>query len=370
MTTTARILISGYYGSGNAGDEAILAALVAAFRRLRPGAELVVLSASPQATAAEHGVEAIPRFSLRALRQELGRCRLLVSGGGGLLQDTTSWRSPLYYLGVIRLAQRSGLRTAALCQGIGPLRRAWLRRLTAKIFHRLDLIAVRDEASARILAEIGIPTASIYLAADAAWLLDPPQNERTASLPGKEGIALERPAVGLFLRPLPKEAPALSSGLWEAIAAALAGFCGKRGGRPVFVPMQRPGDVQAAEEVMKRLSIEARQLSGKYSPADLLGLTVAFDMVIGMRLHGLIFAARMGVPPVGISYDPKVDALLSAAGLRAAFSADKPEGEALALALEDTWQKREEIRRSLSLLSEECRQKAAQAVERALALLD
>lgn len=367
MANSPRILISGYYGAGNAGDEAILAALVGTIRRLRPEAELIVLSANPQATAQTYAVEAVPRFSRAALHREIAqhKSQLLISGGGGLIQDTTSWRSPLYYLALLWQAKRKGLKTVALLQGIGPLRRPWLRKLTARVFRRLDLIAVRDQPSAQLLVDWGVPASAIEVAADAVWLLDPTEPPSDSAQ-----VDTARPAVGVFLRPLPNQPAALSADLWQAIAGGLEGFIRGHGGSVIFVPMQQPGDEQASQEVMARFKGPASLLSGNWSPGELLALAGSFDLVLGMRLHSLLFAARMGVPPVGISYDPKVDALLAQVGLGAATSAEQPDAGALAEALRDTWEKRAEIKPRLDSVSAENRQKALHAVEEALALLE
>jgi len=95
-----KIVISGYYGFGNAGDEAILEAMVRDLRALAPGARLVVLSADPAATAARCGVEAVPRMHLPSVLGALRGADLFISGGGSLLQDATSWRSVPYYAGI------------------------------------------------------------------------------------------------------------------------------------------------------------------------------------------------------------------------------------------------------------------------------
>ncbi len=357
------ILISGYYGCGNIGDEAVLAGLLAGFRRLCPAAEISVLSANPAATTALHGVRAAPRCSLSAVREELAGSQLFVSGGGGLLQDTTSWRSPLYYLGLLWMARRRGIPAVALCQGIGPLRRGWLRRLSARVFRSLDLIVVREEASAQLLADMGLPRADIHVAADAAWLMESAPPPEVAALLERESLHLSSPMVGVFVRGL-----STSAELWEAIAAGLGEFLRRHLARSMFVPLQKPGDTQASQAVMKRLGAPASILAKEHSPAALLGLTGRFDLVVGMRLHGLILAAHAGVPAVGISYDPKVAAFLRQAGLKQGMSVESPRSASLLEALERTWLEREQIRQSLASLKEENRHKVLQAIERALAL--
>jgi len=361
-----RIIISGYYGYGNAGDEAILAALIGGFRKLSPECRLVILSADPEAAKDAYGVEAIPRYSLSAIWRELSRADIFVSGGGGLLQDTTSWRSPLYYLFLLRLAKRKRLRTVALCQGIGPLRRGWLKKIVAKTLRRLDFIDVRDEASAKLLMEMGLPQSSINISADAVWLLDPAPKEMIEALMQAEGVHLEKPNIGVFLRPLPGKTAAQTSGLWDIIAADLSEFLRRHGAEAVFAPMQNPGDREAAAEVAKRMSARAQIANCACPPAVLLGATGFFKLVVGMRLHSLIFAARMGVPPVGISYDPKVDALLAQAGLAAALTAAAPRPGALLQALEAAWNNRAEIRQHLDTLREANQQKVLRAIEKAL----
>ncbi|MGI5882936.1 MAG: polysaccharide pyruvyl transferase family protein, partial [Dethiobacteria bacterium] len=92
------IALSGYYGFYNTGDEAILEAIIGIVRRRLPGAELVVFSADPDHTRQEYGVESVSRTCLFSIFRTLHRADLLISGGGGLLQDVTSLRSVAYYL--------------------------------------------------------------------------------------------------------------------------------------------------------------------------------------------------------------------------------------------------------------------------------
>ncbi|MBQ1603097.1 MAG: polysaccharide pyruvyl transferase family protein, partial [Oscillospiraceae bacterium] len=102
------ILISGYYGFDNIGDESILRTVINSLRARVPDCHLTVLSHNPAATREKYGVDAVDRMSLREIVREIRRCDLLISGGGSLLQDVTSSKSIHYYLTIIRLAKLYG----------------------------------------------------------------------------------------------------------------------------------------------------------------------------------------------------------------------------------------------------------------------
>src|SRR5439155_1447425 len=81
---------------------------------------------------------------------------LFISGGGSLVQDVTSARGALYYLGLLGLATRLAHATMVFAAGIGPLRRGWLRALARRILNRVTLITVRDEGSRRLLQQLAV----------------------------------------------------------------------------------------------------------------------------------------------------------------------------------------------------------------------
>ena len=217
-----RLTLSGYYGYGNAGDEAVLAGLVAGFRAA-PTAEdleIVALSGRPAETQTTHGITAVDRYKPSALWREIGRTDLFLSGGGSLLQDVTSAHGIFYYLGVVRMAQLRGKKTMFIAQGLGPLKRARSRRLVKSVANRLGAVTVRDEESAQLLREIGVTKPPIEVTADPALLLSPHVVQPTA---GTFGVAL-RPWQGQ---------EGVAAHVADACAAVLAGR------RALLIPMRR-----------------------------------------------------------------------------------------------------------------------------------
>ncbi|HEX5324797.1 MAG TPA: polysaccharide pyruvyl transferase CsaB, partial [Capsulimonadaceae bacterium] len=206
-----RIVLSGYYGFQNAGDEAVLAGLIMALRAARPENELEItaLSIDPARTKLEHGINALHRYRTGQVLRAIGRADLVLSGGGSLLQDSTSAHSIFYYLAIIRLAQMMGKKTMFIAQGIGPLIRKRSRKLTASVANRCSAITVRDNASCELLREIGVKR-PITVTADPALLLEPEQ----LGPPPDERCALS-------LRPWKNEEQALADRLAEAYAIAL-----------------------------------------------------------------------------------------------------------------------------------------------------
>lgn len=298
-----RVLLSGYYGFANAGDEAVLAGLVLSLRVAVPGVEITVLSLSPQETARTHGVRAVHRGRAGALLSALARTDLLLSGGGSLLQDVTSAHGIFYYLGVVRLAQMLGKRTMFGAQGLGPLTRARSRRLVAQVSNRLDAVTVRDPASADLLRAIGVSRPAIEVVADPALLLGP---ETPSS---HSGTSFHSGTYGVALRPWHGQ---------ETLAARLADAC--RAALPqaaaVVFPMQPQTDTAVGEQFASLCT--PHEQARIVSPLPGLGALVqaigGCEMMVGMRLHALILAAAAGVPSVALSYDPKVAAFMAQSG--------------------------------------------------------
>ncbi|HEV2439397.1 MAG TPA: polysaccharide pyruvyl transferase CsaB [bacterium] len=300
----SRVLLSGYYGFDNLGDEAVLAATVAELRRRRPDLEILVLSASPDATARAHGVTGVPRAQVSAVVRALRAADLFLSGGGSLFQDATSWRSPWYYLAVLAAARRWSRRTAVYAQGFEPSRRAWVRAGLRRVLNGVDLVTVRDAVSARVLAQAGVRRPRVVVSADPSFLLDPDPSPAVERERARWGSG---PLFGLAVRPWG------DGRVLEAVAAAAREVGARYGARWVLLPMHRPHDVEAADAVAARLdgAIVVRE---PFGPREMLALTGGLDLLVAMRLHALIFAAAQGVPIVPVAYDRKVGALAEELG--------------------------------------------------------
>lgn len=302
---TLTVAVSGYYGFGNVGDEAILAAIKEGLEAAIPGVDLVVFSGDPAHTRRVHGVRAVHRADLSGLIKEIRGCDLLLSGGGSLIQDVTSARNIPYYLGVISIAQAFRKKVMVYAQGIGPVEGRLGRLLVPKVLDRVALITVRDEVSASLLRSLGVTKPRLEVTADASLSLEPPQGFDAHAALSAEGLDPQRhPIIGLALRSWHEgvdvdELARLADSLIRDLKAQL-----------IFLPMHMPGDREVSLAVMSRMEEGAAMLSDSYHPREVMGIIGALDLVIGIRLHALIFAASQGVPMIGLSYDPKIDSFL------------------------------------------------------------
>jgi polysaccharide pyruvyl transferase WcaK-like protein len=104
------------------------------------------------------------------------------------------------------------------------------------------------------------------------------------------------------------------------------------------------------------------------TPQELLGLVGAMDIMVAVRLHGLIFAAAQAVPAVALDYDPKVAAFMAEIGLPAVLPVDST-GLAVAEALARTWDGRIALRSRLRAALPDLRARADAGVDRVAALL-
>ncbi|MDR9392313.1 MAG: polysaccharide pyruvyl transferase family protein, partial [Trueperaceae bacterium] len=285
-----RVLISGFVGAGNLGDEAILAGLAPALRAA--GFAPAALSAAPRATTALHDLPA--RHRLLGVPAALAASDALVSGGGGLLQDRTSSRSLRYYLGVLRLARRLGKRVVVFGQSVGPLSPAG-RRAVAQALAGVPIL-VRDAPSHALLAELGLEAAT---GADPALRLA----SATRGTPGGVGGgAADRPTLLIPRADVPGA---------EAAFVALARRVRADGERVVVAALEAGADAAAAQRIAAAADAEVATWRDPWTAARDVA---AARRVASVRLHGLILAAGAGVPHVGVGYDPKVAGFAAASG--------------------------------------------------------
>lgn len=330
----AEILVSGYYGFSNAGDEAILGGIITAFRAIDPAVRFTVISSKVVRTRAVHGVEAVSRGDVRAILKAMSRADLLLSGGGSLLQDVTGMKSIPYYLGVTTLGKLRGLPVMFYAQGVGPVRRTISQTLISLLGNlAVDQATVRDEESAAELRRLGLGRKSITVTADPALALPVPSREAGLAILQQEGITTTKgPLIGVAIRPWKDT----DTRMLSALAQALDEVATETGGTILFVPMQYPQDVAAAREVAALMQHPPVLFEGDVPYYDIQAVIAGCDVVVGMRYHSLVFAAMAGVPTVGLSYDQKNDNFLRLLEQRAVGTPQDLEAARLKAAILDS----------------------------------
>lgn len=301
-----KVLISGYYGFANLGDEAILEVL--AHTLTEAGHQVTVLSADSTRTQQLHSVNAVHR--LRGVLPALLQHDVLISGGGGLLQDATSRLSLEYYLNLLRLAKLAKKRVIVYGQSVGPLSRAG-ERSVVNVLTKNVATAVRDGRSQRYLASHGLEA---MLTADPALLLELPSSERQPEHQReyqRERQPEHQPNAEKPLLVIPRgDKPEIQGALERALTA----FSQKPINRdvPIAVMALSPSD-QVAVHALQQQGRNV-QLWHADSPEVALRRIAQAKAVLSVRLHGLILAAAAGVPYSGVAYDPKVRAFLEETG--------------------------------------------------------
>jgi len=300
-------LISGYYGYGNSGDDALLKAMISNLRDLKSDISIKVLSQNPAETAKIYGVNAVNRFDFHKISKILRQTKLLISGGGSLIQDITSRKSLMYYLWVIKSALKQGSKVMLYANGIGPIRYSKNRKKVADVLAKVDSITLRDEHSRTVLEELGIT--NVTVTADPVFYLEPETN--VDHIMEDCGMGKPQSYCVISVRP------------WKTNDAEfetkMATICGqafyKHGITPLFLPMQEMHDKPLCDAVQHLIDVLPRVVSYQILPKnlsteELLGVIAGAEFVIGMRLHTLIYAASAGVPVIGLVYDPKVSAFM------------------------------------------------------------
>ena len=299
------VVMSGYYGFSNTGDDAILESICQGVRAVSDEVNLTVLSKDPELTRRQYGLDAVPRFNIPQVISALKKSDLLLSGGGSLLQDTTSTRSLVYYLSVMDLARMLGKPVMLYANGIGPVRKQANRSRVRKAVEQAAAVTLRDHSSAQELRDMGVQRADLTVTADPVFRLESGDPARARELMAQAGLPEGRPFVAVSVRD------------WAAarnFPAGLAALCDhlrcKYDMEVLFLLMQPSVDRGMTEAVRKAMREPSYVLEAATTPREMMAVLGQAKLCLAMRLHTLIFAARMAVPTLGLVYDPKVASFL------------------------------------------------------------
>ena len=303
-------LVCGAYGRGNAGDDAILEAIVRELRQIDPDLPVWVLSRNPDSTRLNYRVNSIYTFNIPRFLLRMARTRLYINGGGSLMQDATSRRSLWFYLFTISAAKILGNRVMMYGCGIGPIQYPSNRRLASRVLQkRVDAITLRDTHSKTELEQMGVTAPRIVLSADPTVTLPAAESAVVDGILESAGLDPAGRYIGFSLRPWPSfEEKA------ELFGQAADYVYEKYGLTPVFLPIERRLDVAAAQLACRHMKAPHYILEETGASSHTIGLFARMQVVVSMRLHALVFAAGQGVPLIGVVYDPKISSFLSYIG--------------------------------------------------------
>lgn len=316
------IVLSAAYGMGNIGDEAICDALLGDIFAVNPEARVTVLAWRPSVWRDAHpGLPADPRVrvaqclfvpsqsaSPSALlgffrtAWTIARCDVFLWGGGGIVRDRTYWlRGYLWSMKIARFFRR---RIAIVGIGVDRIESPDVRSMLG-ILKGAESIAVRDPQSAENL-KAAIPGLGV-----SDVIRDPvfhyPASVRLPS--GRRTIALNlcnRDGANV----LTDEFKTFADNLARVIGALHAE-------RPVTllgVPTD-PRDALFIRHVASLVPSVPFSLVSAASPDAYVKAVGACDLLLGMRMHGIILASRIeGLPVAGFLYSKKVEELVHASG--------------------------------------------------------
>lgn len=302
------VLISGYYGFNNTGDEAMIETMSVLLAK--KDCALIVLSSNPERTKELYNVQAYDRYKLSEIIKAIKKADIVVSGGGTLFQDITSKKSIWYYLGIVKIAQFFRKKVCIAYQGIGPIDTKLYRKMTKRTLNKksVKLIGLRDNQAIEYAKELGIKPEKITFSSDMIFMMQPPAKERCEKIlkDNVHNLQEGQRLIGFSIREWKDKDRT------DALAEVADKLVEKYNARIVFFPFHKPKDAEISKIIMHKMKHEDMTvlMPNRYLPSEILGTMGMMDVNIGVRLHSLVFSAVMNVPTIGISYDPKIDGFL------------------------------------------------------------
>lgn len=350
-----KVLISGYYGFQNCGDDAILLAMGNNIRAMEENISIRALANKPKESRKRYDMDVVNRYNVFQIMRAIGQCDVLISGGGSLLQDKTSARSILYYLTIIRYAKWKGKKVMMYANGIGPVKKSKNRQLVGDVVNRVDVITLRESSSLEELKAMGLTNPHTFVTADPVFTLPSIGKEKAMDILKKNGIPTDKPLLCVSVRSWKG-----TDFFFHQFAQICDRVVTQLGHHVVFIPMQMPNDIITSRLVQNKMKEPSFLLEEPLTPGETMGVIGCMNFVMSMRLHTLIFAAKERVPLMGFSYDPKIDYYLRDFAMPSGGTVESCNVEEAVEKMADLLAKRQESKDRLEAKAKELEQLAHQ----------
>lgn len=299
------VVLFGYYGYSNSGDEAILKSIIGSLKEEKEDINILVLSRRPSETTKEHKVFAVNRYNIFQTIKYLKISRTIIYGGGSLIQDVTSTRSLMYYTLILKLSKYFGLKLMLYGNGIGPVLKERNLIRAQKALELCDYISLRDPESLTEIKRLGVKNENIHVSVDPVFAIKLEENQRTEDIFKAEGIQLSGKYFIVSVRMWRFNDPEFC----RKMAEVIEGISRKYDIIPLYIQMN-PDDIIIIKDIAGRTEGNCGIIKKVYDISNIMALIGGAEFVISMRLHALIYAVSGGIPVIGLSYDPKVKSFI------------------------------------------------------------
>ncbi len=292
-----QLLLCGYYGFGNMGDDAQLLRSIEYTNKKYPHLFPCALTKEPQKNAQKFGIKCVNRKNIFKVKKQIRNSRAVVFGGGTLLQNSTSRRSLLYYLYILNYAYKKGKRIELWGNGIGYIKGKWFRRKTAVILGKCSYIGIRDKNSfaeiVRLLRFYKITAPPMALESDLAARPFYTQKGKYEYLKNLYKIPDKKRKAVIILNGNQEN---------KSIEHHLKKLSGD-GVFLAFAVMYPREDMRVSEKMCKKVG---GIIVHPIGIAELTELMRNAFLVISSRYHGLVFSCAAGTSFIGFGESEKV----------------------------------------------------------------
>ncbi len=366
------IFIVGWFGSGNLGDEAILISqLMSLCEKIRE-VNFYILSfnvhRTQRLTKQIKSVKEVIRIGSKSsffktdffgIFYHLSKADLVIVGGGGLFQDLYNYYPIPFFTCITILAKIFKKAVFYNSLGIGPVRTLFGKILCKIAFHLADSISVRDDESRQLLVRLGIKK-EIHVTADPVFLLESKETGRIKELNNlicKNGKG--KLLVGVTVQELL---------FWEelqkkALAEVLDDLYEQRNAKIILIPFGYYSDKWFKNKSMESVDLLSLQkiasmmrcdpviINQELSPQELMSLIGKLDLMMSMRLHGIIMGLAMQIPVIALTYQSeyKLKSMMKRIGQdENIFEVDNFSSQALLKRIDDIIYNGKQIKNNLS----------------------